>query len=136
MKLGFTNNPADLDAGRAFRDAAVTDGWTIAPLYITEAMDRAARLTRDGFVLQVITRDMTGHFKWKAEADVSIWGPDGLCIEVPADYAWGAITAGLRTCHNCHKTDVDTERYGFAGRCCAECRPAMAAKHERPGWCD
>ena len=70
----------------------------------------------------------------KPEGSVSIWGPDSLAIAVPMPYSWDAIVAGARTCSACGKTDVDTQRFSFAGRCCAACLPEMRRQHERPGW--
>jgi hypothetical protein len=72
--------------------------------------------------------------KWAYEASISIWGPDGMAVGVPELYEWGAVKAGLRTCNACGKTDVETFRFSFAGRCCNDCIPAMRKKHEYPGW--
>ncbi len=117
----------------AWRDAAVADGWSMRPTYQQESVERAWRLERDGFVVSGITRSP------EAEGDmptvsIHIWGPDGLVIKAPGVYDFAALVAGTRTCAACGATDVDTQRFSFAGRCCAACRPEMARLHEQPGW--
>lgn len=136
--FGFSNDRSHLDSVVAYRDAAVADGWSIRGTYEpSESVERAARLQRDGFVMQVLTRDNSerAHGK-KFEASVHIWGPDGLAVTPPPLYDFAEIAARTRVCSACKKRDVDTERYSFAGRCCAECLPEMRRRHERPGWCD
>ena len=117
-----------------FRDAAVNDNWSIEQTYNTESQDRAAKLRRDGFTMNIVTRDgRRDNVNW-VESAIHIWGPDDLVINPPINYDWGAIQKGLRTCNNCGKTNVETVRYSFAGRCCRACRPEMKRIHEQPGW--
>lgn len=129
---GFTNEPARLRGAKQFRDDAVADGWSIEPTYISESVDSASRLKRDGFVMLIVTREKVG--KWEFEANVNIWGPDGLAIRPPEFYDFSKIELGTRTCNYCGKSDVPTERVGFAGRCCAACLPEARRKIETPGW--
>lgn len=124
---------------KAYRVAALADGWTSEPLSRHEDEERWSRLTRDGFTMQVVARSpqaATAHQmeQRKPWGKVSIWGPDGLAIAPPPTYSWPAISAGLRTCEACGTADVETQRFSFAGRCCAACLPVMRAKYEKPGW--
>ncbi len=131
----FTNDIANMERVKRFRDAAVADGWDIAPTYGEhESVDRAAKLHKGGFTMMVLTREKVG--KWNYEAQVSLWGPDGLGITPPVEYDWQAIQDGIHVCYNCRKHVEKTQRYSFAGRCCEECLPEMRKQHERPGWCD
>lgn len=134
MDFGYTNDAQQISDIRAWRDAAIADGWACAPTYGDhESVGRAWRLSRDGFVAQGITREEVG--KWKFEARLSVWGPDGKAIRLRGPlYSFDDVQAGVRTCNNCGATDVETHRYSFAGRCCAACLPAMREKHERRGW--
>jgi hypothetical protein len=138
MDFGFTNDDAKLHAAEAFRDAAAADGWSIRPTYGSEGIDRASSLARDGFKMSILTRNNSDRKggKWKHEAQVSIWGPDGLAIVPPDTYDFAEISARTRRCGYCKANDVETERVGFAGRCCAKCLPNMRAKIETPGWCN
>jgi hypothetical protein len=123
----------------AFRDAAVKDGWSIKPTYKLEEVDEASTLQRDGFRMSILTRMASpGDLYRRPSFDVciGIWGPDGLAIRVPPVYNFESIKEGLRICNNCKKTNVKTERYSFAGRCCKKCLPQMKKEHEGPGWCD
>jgi hypothetical protein len=135
MDFGFTNDDARLRAAQAYRNAAAADGWLLRPTYGSESVERAASLDREGFKMMVLTRDNSEKKgKWKHEAQISIWGPDGLAITPPEIYDFSEILAGTRRCGYCKTQDVETERVGFAGRCCAKCLPAMRAKIEKPGW--
>ena len=148
MEFGFTNDDKVYREVVAFRDAAIADGWVHRPTYESEPEERACRLSRGGFTMQILTRSRDNevldpsrgyhhsiHGKWKYEAQVNIWGPDGLCISPGSPvYDMERIKAGLRRCDACGAKDVETQRYSFAGRCCAKCRPEMAAKYEKPGW--
>lgn len=134
------NNIKHLQQVQKFRDNAVKDGWSIKPIYDHESVESASSLSKDGFSMLILTRthDLNKYPNVKNiyEVDVSIWGPDGLAIEVPDHYDMQKIIDGMWFCKHCGKTDVDTFRYSFAGRCCKDCLPAMREKHERPGWCD
>jgi hypothetical protein len=135
MDFGFTNEQNKYQRAVEYRKAAIADGWTCEPTYGEhEPVEQAAKLTRDGFTMQIITRTKVG--KWNYEASVNIWGPDGLGIEPPESYDWNQIVANLHRCSHCHKLVLETHRYSFAGRSCAECLPKLKAKHEKPGWCD
>lgn len=131
--FGFTNDQAEYDAAVAFREAAKADGWTCVPTYgDSEPVERAARLMRDGWVISILAREKVG--KWKYEANVHAWGPDGMSIRTPRVYDFQVMQAELRTCKACGATDVPTHRYSFAGRCCEQCLPEMRRQHEGPGW--
>jgi hypothetical protein len=121
----------------AYRNAAVADGWSIEPTYASdESVDSAARLKRDGFVMQILTRrkeQPSGKINY--EADVAVWGPDRLCIRPGQVYSMEHLTAELRSCHYCGKKDVPTQQVAFCSRCCAECAPKQRAIQEQPGWC-
>lgn len=131
--FGHTNDLEHLKNVRDFVALAKIDGWTCEPTYPSHEPESAAcKLHREGFLAQVLMRENQG--SWKACTIIHLWGPDGLAIEPPFPYDWEKIKAGTRTCAACGKTDVETQRYSFAGRCCAGCRPEMAKRHERPGW--
>lgn len=137
-EFGFTPNAELLEIVREYRDEALADGWTIEPTYQHESVERAARLNKEGFVMSLIMRE-GAHPRTKAtqyEASIHLWGPDGLCLEVPPLYSWEEIKKRLRRCGYCGKDDVDVERIGFAGRCCTACRPLVQPRVEFPGWCD
>jgi len=133
-EFGFTNDHEKVVAARAFMDAAASDGWSIKPTY-SEPVECAASLERDGFSMLIIARENGGE-KFKYQAQVNIWGPDRLAIAAPKEYSWAKILGALSHCNVCDKDGVEIHRYSFAGRCCADCLPAMRAKHERPGWCN
>ena len=134
------NNIEHLKQVQKFRDDAVKDGWLIKPTYDRESVESASSLSKDGFSMLILTRThdlkLYPNIKNLYEAKVSIWGSDGLAIEPPLEYDMQKIIDGTRFCKHCGKTNVDTFRYSFAGRCCKDCLPAMREKHERPGWCD
>lgn len=137
--FGYTNDPVWIERARAWRDAAVADGWSIEPTYPNnEGADRACRLKREGFVAQIITRETTKpEAKYRYEASVSVWAPDDMTIVPPDVYDWAEVRGAATACNQCGKGNLapeDMHRYGFAGRCCTDCLPAMRAKHERPGW--
>lgn len=136
MDFGFTNDSAKLKAAEDYRDAAAADGWKIRPTYgSSESAGRASSLDREGFKMMALTRDNSGNGgKWKYEVQISLWGPDGLAIAPPEIYDFAEIRARTRRCGYCKDEDVDTERVGFAGRCCGKCLPAMRTKIETPGW--
>lgn len=67
-EFGFTNDQQWLEYVRAYRDAAVADGWSIEATYKEETFDRAARLRKDGFLMSILTRDNSeDHRKYRAE---------------------------------------------------------------------
>jgi hypothetical protein len=84
MEFGFTNDEQWYNAAIAYRNAAVHDGWSIRPTYEGhESVERAATLEKDDFTIMILTRDPTTSDigKWKYEASIHIWGPDGLAIK-------------------------------------------------------
>ena len=103
----------------SYREAAIADGWQ-------PKAGSDYRLLRDGFVM-----DARESCAWDC---IHIWGPDGLAIKVPSIYDWIAIQAGTKRCQFCKAKNVETQRVGFAGRCCAKCLPAKRAEIETPGW--
>ena len=116
-----------LEASRNFRDAAVADGWFIEPTYGTsESVDHAARLQKDGYIMQVITRPPAE--RTNGSASVHIWGPDGLAIATPNVYSFEELKKSTRRCQYCKAEDVQTDRVGFAGRACLTCAPIEEAK--------
>lgn len=131
---GFTHDPVHLTAVAQWRDAAVADGWSIEPTYgDSEPVERAARLTREGWVVQVLSRESTEAGK-KHCAEISVWTPDGLAVKTPAFYSMGDLIARTRWCSRCKAADVDTQRVGFAGRVCEACIESARKEVETPGW--
>ncbi len=136
-EFGFTNDATQLERVRQYVAAAVADGWEIQPTYASESVDRAARLKRDGFVMQALTRTHEpSQHRWLYEAKVHLWGPDGLALTPPEPYDFAEMLRRTRICSHCKAEDVETVRYGFAGRCCKPCLPEMRKRHEQPGWND
>lgn len=135
-EYGFTNDREYLDAAHAFRKAAIADGWSCVPTYGDhEPMDSHATLNKEGFVCHVKARDRgEGKKKYRYEVQVSLWGPDRLCITAPMVYDWEAIKAGVRRCGYCGQEDVETQQVGFAGRSCEKCLPSARKQDEYPGW--
>jgi hypothetical protein len=133
--FGFTRDATMHTAALQWRDDAVRDAWSIEPTYgDSESVDRAWRLSRDGFSVQGISRLYEPGRKWAAEASIHIWGPDGLAIKTPSLYDFAEIEAGLTTCEACGAKGVKTQRVAFANRCCTACVPAQRKELERHGW--
>lgn len=133
--MSGTNDIKKFEAVEAFRDAAIADGWHAEPTYEGEAFERASRLTRDGYVMQVITRDNKDKgYRVRYDCSVHIWGPDGLSLKRPAEYSMIAIEQSANTCLICEGVFEQTFRYNFAGRACAGCLPKAKAETEKPGW--
>jgi len=119
----------------AWRKAAIADGWKAEATYQTEDISRAMKLTKDGFLVQTLTRPIeTNGMRKRSEAVLCGWGPDKLQVHLPVPYDMEKIRKALRRCDHCRAEDVDTQRYSFAGRCCAACLPKMKAIYEKPGW--
>lgn len=133
-QFGHTNDVKYLEAANAFIQSAISDGWDIKQSYPSESIDRACKLTKDGFVISAIRREGVG--KWKYEVSLHAWGPDGLCIKLPMVYNSETFLKAEITCGVCKKEVEKTYRYSFAGRACADCIPEARKKHEQPGWCD
>lgn len=133
-EFGLTNERKYLDAAATFRHAAIADGWSCIPTYgDRESAESHATLEKDGFKCHVMARELSGK-KYQYQAQVSIWGPDGLCITAPVLYDWDVIESGVRRCGYCGQEDVDTQRVGFAGRSCEKCLPVARKRDEYPGW--
>jgi hypothetical protein len=121
-----------------WRDAAVADGWSIAPTYApTETIEQSATLEKDGFKAQILTRDNVNPRSSPnkiCEYTIFAWGPDRLSVRITFPYDWERIKASLTTCPECKRAGIPTERVGFANRVCAECAPALRKRIETPGW--
>lgn len=111
--------------------AALADGWTSKPTYSNESIDRAMTLNKEGFHVSTIRRPPE---KSRGNIDLTGWGPDGLVVRVPRVYDWESMKAALRICNYCKAIDVDTQRVGFAGRCCANCIEQKRKEIETRGW--
>lgn len=120
---------------RAWRDAAIADGWKIAPTYDHEPVERACHLMREGFVVSMLLREPRNGERWPV-VSISAWCPKGISLDfaLRTTYDWPSLIAATRTCPVCGTKDVDTVRVGFANRSCAACRPAVAAKIEVGNW--
>jgi len=116
-----------LKQAQAWSTAAEADGWAFSPTYKSESPQRHVTGKHLGFTVMVNTRD-------DRQADVTVWGPDGLQIEAPLLYSMRAVRLATRVCLYCHASDVPTMRVGFAGRACASCAPSQRRKQEFPGW--
>ena len=134
MMFGFTNDDQVYRNIIEFREKALLDGWSIEPVYKNESVETASKLMRDGFKMMIFARKDIG--KWKYEAQISIWGPDRMTIEVPEKYNFDEIKSGMMKCHYCLKHPVKTMCVGFCGRCCSDCLPEQKKQQEYPGWCD
>ncbi len=135
------NNIGQLRNVQKFRDDAVKDGWSIKPTYDNlESVDSASKLSKDGFIMSILTRteDLVKYpnIKDLYDAEIYIWGPDELRIEVPDHYDMELIKKNMRKCSNCGKFVDETVCYSFAGRCCNDCLPALRKEFEKPGWCE
>lgn len=140
-----------------WRDAAIADGWAMRPTYAGEEMHNACTLEREGYSAQILTRgnrlpkDEDDRDSRLGGGEVHCWAPDTLQIKVPLVYpGWQYFLDAVVTCPHCHRgpnrwffgstegniAPVVTKRYHFAGRACDECRPALRAATETPGWCD
>jgi hypothetical protein len=106
---------------RAWREAAIKDGWAISPLYHGEDFDHSCRLAKEGFLTQIVS------------GSIMLWGPDGLIVDTPWPYSWIALVSGLEICGVCGARGK-TVRVGFAHRVCPECRAKRLPKDEPRGW--
>lgn len=134
MDFGFTNDDKRYEDAIKWKCDALKDGWVIEPIYKTESVEFAAKLSKEGFVCNILTK-FSGP-RWKYEVDINIWGPDELAVKPPYKYNWDEIIKGLNTCNYCGASEVKTKRIGFAGRCCENCLPELRKKFEYPGWCN
>ncbi len=128
---------ADKQAVRDWKNAAIQDGWTCQPLNSDSRWkERWVKLQRDGFVVQVMTRDpVEGDLmRQSTEYDIAAWGPDGLALDVPYPYDWAAMQRNLLLCSECKRFVEKTVRVAFANRTCEKCAPALRAQMEKPGW--
>lgn len=139
MDFGFTNDRAKWEGANVYREAAIAGGWTCEATYKSEPVDSAATLSRDGWKLSIISRDKSDKGgKWKYEASVHVWAPDGLQVTVSNQYDFEQLKAAIRNCNECGADDVETTRYSFAGRWCLKCNssPELNKKYHYHGWCD
>lgn len=125
----------EIAAVRVWREAAEADGWIAEATYDHESIDRAFKLSRDGFVIMGLTRPSDE--RSLGSGSLNGWAPDAMSIKLPVIYpGMEAIAEAAKTCYNCGNHPVETFRYSFAGRCCKDCLPEMQRIHERAGWCD
>jgi len=135
-KFGLTNDSSRLTAAKAWRDAAVADGWTIEATYESEDVERASSLRKEGFSAMIISRDNKGEV-YEYEAMIYLWGPDRLIVQPPNIYpGFEAIKTLTKYCSYCNNFAEKTTRVSFAGRCCLACYPEVRKRLERPGWSD
>jgi hypothetical protein len=117
-----------------WREAAANDGWEIDKTYGNEKLESAWSATRGGWIVLALARPKGEQLNFDV-ASINIWGLDGLSCRAPIPYpGFDELQPLLRKCNCCGADDVETQRYSFAGRCCADCRPEMARQTERPGW--
>lgn len=126
--FGYTNDISRLAWAREYEASAQADGWL--PEF------RSGWYTRDSFIIAVKAEETPKSPVGKYRAEVTIWGPDGLQIEVPEAYSMDTIRAALRVCMYCHRSDINTQRVGFSGRVCADCLPEQRKQQEFRGWAD
>jgi len=131
MDFGFTNDKERYDAAIAYKDSAIADGWSLK----TEENGNCDYfiLNREGFTMHCMARLHKSTCKWKYQAEVTIWGPDGLQIRVPDMYDWEEIQKRVDVCMSCGAVGK-IQRVGFAGRYCSKCVPAQRKIQEFPGW--
>lgn len=123
---------------RAWVEAARKDGWAISATYSSESVERAAKLEREGWNALAIMRPqgLDGTWPVKDCASLSVWGPDGLQINVPSSYSWKACQEALSLCNVCGQKSKDVERASFAGRYCNACHKKEAPNLYYRGWAD
>lgn len=125
-----------LPAVNGWREALAADGWSLRPTYDGhEPLEHAWSATRDGFRISGLARPIPGRDGSKPKPDLNAWGPDGAAIDLPVEYNFDAIKASLLRCGECGKEPVETKRYAFANRCCADCAPKFMASLPR-NWAD
>lgn len=115
-----------------WRKAVLDDGWVIEPVYPDESIDTYCRLSREGFVANVMLRTETDF--GGPMHNLHIWGSDGLAIR-PKSYSWKELQESLQVCSICGVIGP-TVRLAFANRVCPKCRALHVDKYEYPGWCD
>lgn len=117
---------------------AVADGWEIKPTYEREGMNTACTLDREGWRVMSCRRPPghgVGQFKNKrGNISISMWGPDGVSVNIEFPYNWERLQQLLTRCEFCGREGLETERVGFANRSCKECLPAARKQIETPGW--
>ena len=132
---GLTNDVELYDSIKEYLECMLNDGWVNKNPDSTEPIENYARLIKDNFQASLVRRIIDSP-KYKYSVGLSIWGPDGLCIGVPITYDWELIKSMTKYCTHCNKSNVDTFRFSFAGRCCKECLPELKKRFEKPGWCN
>ena len=132
--FGHTNDDSRYMDAIRWKKAAIADGWNATPTYESESIESATKLEKDGFICTILTRTNVG--QWKYVVSINIWGPDKLVINPPTEYSWEKIINAISVCSYCYRKDVETQRVGFAGRCCADCIIVQREKIETVGWCN
>lgn len=127
MNFGMTNDINVYNAAIAYREAVIADGWV-------PKRDDGENYTKSGYSIMILSRTDVGRFKY--QASVHLWCPQGIAINPPNEYSWDKIVLGLRVCGKCKAEDVDTFRVGFANRVCKSCLPSERTRLEYRGWCD
>ncbi len=126
---------ANLPLVHKWREAAIADGWLPSPTYSSEPVEHACTLTKAGFIAHTLSRPIPGKDGMLNCPDVSVWGPDGAGVKATKEYDFATLQSNLRFCKSCGNHDVETQRYAFADRLCAECGPKMMASLPR-NWAD
>lgn len=132
---GYTNSDEHIEAVRQFVKDAIADEWLQEKYYDSETLDQSCKLYKNGFEVSVLTRNLNGS-RWKYQASINAWADDGLAIRLPLRYDWKVFENAKTTCNICLATNVQTQRYSFAGRCCENCISDARKEHEYPGWCE
>lgn len=114
-----------------WREALAADGWSVVPTYGHEPVEHAWSASRDGFKIMGLARPIPGKDGTCPQPDLHAWGPDGAAIELPDEYDFENMKARMGRCDQCGKEPVETKRYAFANRCCAECGPKLMASLPR-----
>lgn len=91
-----------------------------------------------GLYIQFFSSDIS---VWSAREDkYGIRGTYSIISDLDKDISLSELVnkclAVINKCPVCGKEIPFSEQkgFGFAGRCCPDCLPAMKAKHEYPGW--
>lgn len=136
-EFGHTNNPAAKHKLDKYINDMVNDGWSFWPTYgAAESFLSAITLERLGYKCVAVNRTLEPGLKFRYECAISMWGPDGLRLDVPEKYSWSEVLANAEICDICRSKHNPSHRYSFAGRCCEKCLATARQRFEPPGWCD
>lgn len=115
------------EQARAWRDAAIADGWACEPTYQTQPLESACTLSREGFAASISIG--------KREGSVWVWGPDMLQIpDHGVEYDFERLKRNLKLCDQCGQYAERCTRVGFANRVCDDCKSGAQKRIEFPGW--